>query len=257
MVVISHFKLYPTLFPLKWLICIPNISAVRGNVIFLTLHEFYRTAIKNFPTGHFRLSSWIYTKMRFCKEFSMARWWRRCDRWPQIFIFMLVIRHAELVSASHSEPVLVFHREQMLKRVQHDEMIINMRRGNVGTSACSVRGSLLTQIAPIPPKAYSNISWDSREIITLVFSSDTARNVPTPPTTHHSFLITHYSKCSSVLLSNLTTRNSSLIAHNSPLKIASTVYKTTNLPSDNQKVVLSLGCSERNRYFCINQTNLI
>ena len=68
----------------------------------------------------------------------------------------------------------------------------------------------LTQIAPIPPKAYSNISWDSREIITLVFSSDAARNVPTPPTTHHSFLITHYSKCSSVLLSNLTTRNSSL-----------------------------------------------
>ena len=32
MVVISHFKLYPALFPLKWLICIPNISAVRGNV---------------------------------------------------------------------------------------------------------------------------------------------------------------------------------------------------------------------------------
>ena len=42
---------------------------------------------------------------------------------------MLVTRHAELVSASHSEPVLVFHRGQMLKRVQHDEMIINMRRG--------------------------------------------------------------------------------------------------------------------------------
>ena len=28
---------------------------------------------------------------------------------------MLVIRHAELVSASHSVPVLVFHRGQMLK----------------------------------------------------------------------------------------------------------------------------------------------
>jgi hypothetical protein len=47
---------------------------------------------------------------------------------------MLVIRHAELVSASHSEPVLVFHSGQMLKLVQHDEMITNMRRGNVGTS---------------------------------------------------------------------------------------------------------------------------
>ena len=46
MIVISHFKLYPALFPLKWLICIPNISAVRGNVVFETLHDFYRTAIK-------------------------------------------------------------------------------------------------------------------------------------------------------------------------------------------------------------------
>ena len=45
MIVISHFKLYPALFPLKWLICIPNISAVRGNVFFETLHDFYRTAI--------------------------------------------------------------------------------------------------------------------------------------------------------------------------------------------------------------------
>lgn len=45
MIVIPHFKLYPALFPLKWLICIPNISAVRGNVVFETLHDFYRTAI--------------------------------------------------------------------------------------------------------------------------------------------------------------------------------------------------------------------
>ena len=45
MIVISHLKLYPALFPLKWLICIPNISAVRGNVVFETLHDFYRTAI--------------------------------------------------------------------------------------------------------------------------------------------------------------------------------------------------------------------
>ena len=45
MIVISYFKLYPALFPLKWLICIPNISAVRGNVVFETLRDFYRTAI--------------------------------------------------------------------------------------------------------------------------------------------------------------------------------------------------------------------
>ena len=45
MIVIPHFKIYPALFPLKWLICIPNISAVRGNVVFETLHDFYRTAI--------------------------------------------------------------------------------------------------------------------------------------------------------------------------------------------------------------------
>ena len=48
MVVISHFKLYPALFHLKWLIYKPNISAVQGNVIFETLHDFYRTAIVTF-----------------------------------------------------------------------------------------------------------------------------------------------------------------------------------------------------------------
>ena len=48
MVVILHFKLYPALFLLKWLISIPNISAVRGNVVFETLHDFYRTAIISF-----------------------------------------------------------------------------------------------------------------------------------------------------------------------------------------------------------------
>ena len=45
MVVISYFKLYPALFSLKWLISIPNISAVPGNVVFETIHDFYRTAI--------------------------------------------------------------------------------------------------------------------------------------------------------------------------------------------------------------------
>ena len=45
MVVILHFKLYPALFLLKWLISIPNISAVRGNVVCETIHVFYRTAI--------------------------------------------------------------------------------------------------------------------------------------------------------------------------------------------------------------------
>jgi hypothetical protein len=101
-----------------------------------------------------------------------------------------------------------------------------------------------------------------REIITLVFSSDTARNVPTP-----SPLITHFSSLTTqnVLLffcrkiSQLATHCSSLKAHNSLLKIASTVCKTTNLLSDNQKVALSLGRSGRNRYFCndnsLNKTN--
>ena len=45
MVVISHFKLNLALFLQKWLICIPNISAVPGNVVFETIHDFYRTAI--------------------------------------------------------------------------------------------------------------------------------------------------------------------------------------------------------------------
>ena len=48
MVVISHFKLNLALFLQKWLICIPNISAVPGNVVFETIHDFYRTAIVTF-----------------------------------------------------------------------------------------------------------------------------------------------------------------------------------------------------------------
>ena len=52
MIVISHFMPYPALFPLKWLICIPNISAVWGNVVFETLHDFYRTAIYQKTTTH-------------------------------------------------------------------------------------------------------------------------------------------------------------------------------------------------------------
>jgi hypothetical protein len=97
-----------------------------------------------------------------------------------------------------------------------------------------------------------------REIITLVFSSDAARNVPTL-----SPLITHFSSLTAqnVLLffcrkiSQLATHCSSLKAHNSLLKIASTVYRTTNLLSDNQKGALSLGHSEKKRYFC--KRNLI
>ena len=81
----------------------------------------------------------------------------------------------------------------------------------------------LTQIAPIPPKAYSNISWDSREIITLVFSSDAARNVPTPP-----LLITHFS--------SLTTQNvllffcliSQLATHRSQLATENCIYSLQN-----------------------------
>ena len=100
---------------------------------------------------------------------------------------------------------------------------------------------------------------DIRDIITLVFSSDAARNVPTPSPlmTHFSSLTTQNVLLFFCLISQLATHRSSLKAYISPLKIASTVYKTTNLLSDNQKVALSLGRSERNRYFCIKQTNLI
>ena len=71
-----------------------------------------------------------------------------------------------------------------------------------------------------------------REIITLVLSSDAARNVPTPSPliTHFSFLITHYSKlCSFVLLSkNLRTHNSQLIAHRSQLATENCIYSLQN-----------------------------
>ena len=122
----------------------------------------------------------------------------------------------------------------------------------VGTSACSVRREHKSYNLTRIPRISQNIALNLCGIGAICVSKKprTLHATSLPPTTHHSFLITHYSKCSSVLLSNLTTRNSSLIAHNSPLKIASTVYKTTNLPSDNQKVALSLGHSGRNRYFC-------
>jgi hypothetical protein len=45
MVVIPHFKLYPAYFSPKRLVCKPSVSAVRGNVVFETLHDVYRTAI--------------------------------------------------------------------------------------------------------------------------------------------------------------------------------------------------------------------
>ena len=93
MVVISHFKLYSALFPLKWLICIPNMSAVRGNAVFETLHDFYRTAI--FVNVLFYFGFW-----------SLA--------------FGSSICHAEFSSASHREPLLVLLRGQILKRVQDD-----------------------------------------------------------------------------------------------------------------------------------------
>jgi hypothetical protein len=52
--------------------------------------------------------------------FSMARRWRRYDRFPQIFFQIvhsssLSIRHAEFSSASHREPLLVLLRGQILK----------------------------------------------------------------------------------------------------------------------------------------------
>ena len=75
MIVISHFKLYPALFPLKWLICIPNISAVRGNLVFETLHDFYRTAIKYKPKyiqkGWYR-QILLYKNAMHCNEEDKA-----------------------------------------------------------------------------------------------------------------------------------------------------------------------------------------
>ena len=67
MVVISHFKFYPALFSLKWLICIPNISAVRGNVVFESIHDFYRTAIEKyiFSVGKLFFSSWALSEALF------------------------------------------------------------------------------------------------------------------------------------------------------------------------------------------------
>ena len=47
--------------------------------------------------------------------------------------------HPELVSGSVRGEGQEKARGEMLKQVHHDEMIISMRRGNVGTSACSVR----------------------------------------------------------------------------------------------------------------------
>ena len=76
-----------------------------------------------------------------------------------------------------------------VKQVQHDEMIISMRRGNVGTSACSVRG-FHSRKSRQSPQRFKVIFCEirEREIITLVFSSDAARNVPTPLTAHRSSL---------------------------------------------------------------------
>ena len=76
MIVISHFKLYPALFPLKWLICIPNISAVRGNVVFETLHDFYRTAIERNPKLGQDSNSRVL-RQSFSRPFQFAKFVRR------------------------------------------------------------------------------------------------------------------------------------------------------------------------------------
>ena len=71
----------------------------------------------------------------FWQMWRMARRWHGFDRWQQILIF-----------------------DRRTK-----EQVFGSWAVKVGTSACSVRGFLLTQITPIPPKAYSNIlrdSWD-------------------------------------------------------------------------------------------------
>ena len=87
---------------------------------------------------------------------------------------------------------------------------------------------------------YSWYSWYYNSCV--LFGRCTQR--PYPLMTHFSSLTTQ-----NVLLF-FCRKNSQLITHNSPLKIASTFCKTTNLLSDNQKVALSLGRSERNLYFC-------
>ncbi|MEE1147451.1 MAG: hypothetical protein UHS32_11865, partial [Bacteroidaceae bacterium] len=66
-------------------------------------------------------------------------------------------------------------------------------------------------------------------------------------TAHNSLLTTQ-----NVLLSKLTTHRSQLATENCIYSLQNSEFAT-----DNQKGALSLGRSERNRYFCIKQTNLI
>ena len=70
-----------------------------------------------------------------------------------------------------------------VKQVQHDEMIISMRRGNVGTSACSVRGFYSRKSR----QRFGVIFREIREIITqcILFGRCTQTSLPPSP------LITH------------------------------------------------------------------
>ena len=73
MIVVPHFKLYPALFHLKWLIYKPNISAVQGNVIFEMHHDFYRTAItfyihRNVDFRDFEMPAKLWGIEQVCKS---------------------------------------------------------------------------------------------------------------------------------------------------------------------------------------------
>ena len=87
-------------------------------------------------------------------------------------ILFLIEEHYEQSALSNEPWALIFH--------------ISMRSGNVGTSACSVRGFHSRRSRQRLRAKFCEI----RGIITLTFSSDAARNVPT---SHCSSLTTHSS----------------------------------------------------------------
>ena len=69
---------------------------------------------------------------------SDERWAMSDERWAMSDERWVHKCHPELVSGSVRGEGQEKARGEMLKRVQHDEMIISMRRGNVGTSARNV-----------------------------------------------------------------------------------------------------------------------
>ena len=102
---------------------------------------------------------------------------------------------------------------------------ISMRRGNVGTSACSVRGFYSRKSRQSRQRLRAIFrEIREREIITLVFSSDAARNVPTPSPLTTLLLRICYSLFLSIRVCDPTTENmffcsSVKRSHNSSLKM--------------------------------------